>query len=98
MHVSAEIINAWCAEIASVLFEELTEKGFIRVGDMSKTSTGILHCINVTLSLEGWEQYEAQKHGAISGNYGFVAMKFNDPDLDPFVKNTVKPAVTRNWV
>ena len=47
----------------------------------------------INLSLDGWEQYEAEKRGRFAGNYGFIAMQFNDPDLDPFVKDIVKPAV-----
>lgn len=49
--------------------------------------------INANLTLAGWEKYEAEKLGKIAGNYGFIAMKFGDVLLDPFVKNVVKPAV-----
>ena len=48
---------------------------------------------NIGLSLDGWEQYEAEKRGEFQGNYGFIAMQFGDPELDPFVKDVVKPAV-----
>ncbi len=48
---------------------------------------------NIDLSLEGWEQYEAEKRGRFAGNYGFFAMQFDEPDLKAFVKEVLKPAV-----
>ena len=48
---------------------------------------------NIDLSLEGWEQYEAEKRGRFAGNYGFLAMQFDEPDLKAFVKEVLKPAV-----
>lgn len=49
--------------------------------------------INAGLTLTGWQQYEAEKRGRLSGNYGFIALKFNDDTLDSFVTIAVKPAV-----
>lgn len=49
----------------------------------------------VGLTLPGWERYEAEKAGEISGSYGFIALKFNDPVLDPLLKDHVKPAIKR---
>lgn len=49
--------------------------------------------VEASLSLAGWQSYEAEKSGSLSGKYGFIAMKFNDPTLEQFVKDTVKPAV-----
>lgn len=48
---------------------------------------------NISLTLDGWERYEAEKRGQFEGKYGFIAMQFNDPELDPFVEDVVKPAV-----
>ena len=50
---------------------------------------------NINLSLDGWKQYEAEKHGQSAGNYGFIAMQFSDDDddLESFVREVVKPAV-----
>ena len=47
----------------------------------------------VDLTLDGWEQYEAEKRGAFAGNYGFLAMQFGDSGLDAFVRDVLKPAV-----
>ena len=47
------------------------------------------------LTLDGWERYEAERHGRVRGRYGFIAMKFGDAVLDEFIEVTVKPAVQR---
>ena len=49
--------------------------------------------VNVTLSLDGWERYEAEKRGGFDGNYGFIAMQFDDADLNDFVAKVIKPEV-----
>jgi hypothetical protein len=49
--------------------------------------------LNVSLTLEGWTRYEAEKRGEFSGSAGFIAMKFGDDVLDTFVEKVVKPAV-----
>ena len=51
---------------------------------------------DINLSLDGWEQYKAEKRGRFAGNYGFLAMQFDEPDLELFVKDVVKPAVKEN--
>jgi hypothetical protein len=48
---------------------------------------------HVSLTLDGWEKYEAEKRGRFSGQYGFIALKFGDPILDPLVNDVIKPAV-----
>lgn len=47
----------------------------------------------IDLTLEGWERYEAELRGKVSGTYGFIALKFGDPILDPFLRDVIKPAV-----
>jgi hypothetical protein len=49
--------------------------------------------VDADLTLKGWELYEAEKRGKIAGNYGFIAMKFGDAILDPFVTDVLKPHV-----
>ena len=89
----AESVDASSNEVADSITEELVENRLIRAGHITKliNSYAIFH--SVTLSLEGWEKYEEEKRGGFSGNYGFIASKFNDPDLDTFVNEVVKPAV-----
>ena len=47
------------------------------------------------LTLDGWERYEAERKGLVAGKYGFIAMKFGDPDLEAFVQDTVKPTIKK---
>jgi hypothetical protein len=50
--------------------------------------------MEINLTLAGWGEFEKEKRGQTAGGYGFIALKFNDPVLDPFVKDVVKPAVS----
>jgi hypothetical protein len=50
--------------------------------------------MNIDLTLPGWTEYEKEQRGLTSGGYGFIAMKFGDAILDPFVSDVVKPAVS----
>ena len=74
------------------LIEELDKRGIVKVTNVIKNFEGATFR-SVNLTLEGWEQYEAEKRGEFEGNYGFIAMKFGDAKLDPFVKDVVKPTV-----
>ena len=86
------IIGSPSEELANQIVEELNERGLIRIGNPVKMLGGTIF-MNVSLSLDGWERYEAEKRGAFKGNYGFIAMQFNNSELDAFVKDIVKPAV-----
>ena len=80
-------------QIAIDIFLELYESGIIRQSNPDpKLFDGYIFS-DVSLSLEGWDQYEAEKQGKLDGNYGFLAMAFNEPELDAFVKDVLKPAV-----
>jgi len=90
----AEMISAPGEIFANELAEELLNKEII------KTSMGPLSAIGgytifygINLTLEGWARYESMKRGRASGSQGFIAMKFNDLELDLFVDNVVKPAI-----
>ena len=74
------------------LIEELVHRGIVKVENVIKTF-GATAFIDVNLTLDGWEQYESEKRGKFEGNYGFIAMQFDDPELESFIENTVKPAV-----
>ena len=49
--------------------------------------------MGVNLTLEGWGQYEQEKRGEFEGSYGFIAMQFDEPDLDDFVQDVMKPVI-----
>ncbi len=86
-----ENIGAPSEEFADQLIVELDDQ-LIKMGKPIRAQ-GIAIFMNVNLTLVGWEQYEAEKRGKKSENYGFMAMQFNDAELDSFVESTVKPAV-----
>ncbi len=79
-------------ELALQLFEELCEGGIIKVSQRMGMLRGLFF-LNVNLTLEGWERYYSEKRGRFDGNYGFLAMQFNDLDLEAFVRDVLKPAV-----
>ena len=89
-----DAIGSPSEEFADQLVEELYEAGIIRWGSTPIGSSGETKTfLNVNLTLAGWQQYEAEKRGQFSGNYGFIAMKFGDTILDPFIQEIVKPAL-----
>ncbi len=47
----------------------------------------------IDLTLDGWTEYESSKRGKFAGQYGFMAMKFNDEVLDRFIQDVVGPAI-----
>lgn len=85
------IVGAPNRESAAQLAKELRERGILSGIDASSNDGTDL--INIGLTLDGWEQHEAEKRGRIAGKYGFIAMKYGDPVLEPFVMDIVKPAV-----
>lgn len=85
-------IDAPSEEIADSLLEELTKRGLVTVGNITKLMDGSTF-IDVNLSLDGWEEYNKERLGAFDGNYGFIAMKFGDEQLDLFVRDVVKPVI-----
>lgn len=87
--ISAEI-GAPSDEFFEQLVEDLFKRNIIKVTPLS--TWDVCQFEDVNLTLDGWEQYEAEKRGGFDGNYGFLAMQFDD-DLDCFVKEVVKPAV-----
>lgn len=48
----------------------------------------------IDLSLKGWTLWEAEKRGQVAGSHGFMALQFGDPELDIFLREVVKPAVS----
>ena len=94
------IIGGLNREATIRLTKELVERNTLiadplgtAVGQDPATGRPISLFTNIDLSLDGWEQYEAEKRGGFAGNYGFLAMQFHDPDLEPFVREVVKPTV-----
>jgi len=85
------VIGSSNPTLAGALLLELKDRGLIE--GVPHTSTAFADVVQAFLTLNGWEQYEAERRGKIVGNYGFIAMKFGDAVLDPFVKNVLKPCL-----
>lgn len=78
------------------LLDAMTEKGLIKkVGRRSRERLhgGTVDEFTWDLSLDGWDRYEAERHGSAGGDYGFIAMKFGDTVLDRYVTEILKPGV-----
>jgi nucleoside 2-deoxyribosyltransferase len=74
------------------LLEELMQKGLL-TGTGRKILSAPFSILYANLSLVGWERYESEKRGKLTANYGFIALKFDDSTLDPFIRDVVKPSV-----
>jgi nucleoside 2-deoxyribosyltransferase len=77
---------------AMSIARQLLHAGLVRAieaGEMQSPD----EIIQVDLTLSGWERYEAEQQGQLSGNYGFIALKFGDEVVDPFVADVIKPTV-----
>jgi hypothetical protein len=74
--------------------KQLFERGVI-LGVPSEAMDRPGNMLNADLSLEGWEAYQDEKRGRLSGSYGFIALKFGDDVLDPFLSGVIKPAINK---
>ena len=89
----AKNIGAPSEELADDLLEELGNRDFVKMFEPAKTLNDGTTFLNVNLTMDGWKLYNEEESEQFDGNYGFIAMQFNNPDLDIFVKEIVKPAV-----
>jgi hypothetical protein len=53
------------------------------------------HMLELKLTMKGWERYQDLKKTQNESRRAFMAMKFNQPDLDSVVENCFRPAVKR---
>lgn len=101
---TGEPIRGWAKDIFSIIgapnsraaFEllvEMQERGLIK-GQIGRTISGPPSVFDLEPTLLGWDAYEREAKGKLDGRTAIIAMKFGDPDLDAFVDNVVKPAVT----
>ena len=93
------IVGARNREAAVRLAKELVDRNVLTADPLAtavrsnKDGPPSREFTNINLSLDGWEQYEAERRGLYEGKYGFIAMQFNEPDLDALVDDVLKPAV-----
>lgn len=86
-------VGAFDLKMLTVLRTELETRGFLQELGHAQDECGSPSGKLYGLTLDGWERYEAERHGHIAGRYGFIAMEFNDGRLETFVEQIVKPAV-----
>ena len=88
-----EIIGSPTEEFAETILDALWSQKLVQMNERGRTGGGSIFRGDVSLTLDGWERYEAEKRGEFNGNYGFIAMQFDNSELDNFVNAVVKPAV-----
>jgi hypothetical protein len=84
-------VGALSRRAAVELVSELRDAGILKAEDANLI--GHWNSMEVSLTLQGWERYQQEARGKETAHYGFVALKFNDPVLDPFLNSHIKPAL-----
>jgi len=77
------------------IVRSLHEKGLIDCGGQTYEQLRHVRGTSVTLSMDGWQRYEALKRGRSDSTKAFMAMKFGDPVLDAVYRDCLKPAVAQ---
>ncbi len=74
---------------------EMSDRGLWRLWSNVRATRGGTQILidGASLTLKVWEIYEKEKRGHIVGSYGFMAMKFNDPELEALLKETIRPSI-----
>lgn len=85
-------IGAPTRHYALKLVRELADRSLFTFMD-SKTLGNPYDVSHVDLTLAGWDQFEGEKRGKFASNVGFIALKFGDTILDPFVTDVIKPGI-----
>jgi hypothetical protein len=78
-------------DAASRLVIELARRGLLTVTNTS-TSDGT-DFMDASLTLPGWERWDAEQRGKTSASYGVIAMPYGIAELDDFVEDVLKPTV-----
>lgn len=87
------IVGAPNREFAMGLLRQLRDRAIIEAVPASSLKAAD-EIIQIGLTLDGWSEYDAEQKGKISGDYGFIALKFGDAILDPFLRDVIKPTVS----
>ena len=74
------------------LVRDLMNRGLVSAID-SETLSNPYDVIQVDLGFLGWEAYDQEQSGKFSSSYGFIALKYGDTILDPFLAEKIKPGI-----
>jgi len=89
----AAIIGAKDEDGLGYILERLKENGLINI-ILSRSKSGYgLENTNIGLTFEGWDRFDHIKKGDIESNIAFMAMEFNNDELDEIFFQHLKPAV-----
>ena len=86
------VIGAPTRHYALKLVRELELRGITSFID-AKSMGNPYDVVNVDLTLSGWDMYDKEQKGEIASKIGFIALKFGDTVLDPFLRDVIKPGV-----
>jgi hypothetical protein len=93
---AAAKIGALNTDSVERLCHQLTDKGLLFLANEHLEIVSLAQSVRhraYDLTLDGWEMYDDEKRGRLSGSFGFIALKFGDSILDPFLTNVIKPTV-----
>ena len=85
------IIGSATPEEFGIALDYLIRKGLVQ-GKIARLSRGP-EGDDVALSFEGWQYYEKLKRGDTDSRKAFMAMEYENPELDKIVEETFKLAV-----
>lgn len=72
------------------IVRQLADDGLLIIANRAYQNTADEPC-GVDLSLKGWDKWEAERRGKITGSHGFMALQFGDQELDAFLRDVIKP-------
>lgn len=98
-HDIQAIVGAMNRPAAMQRVEQLRATGAVSCGAehhsaSSRTGQRYTECWELDLTLNGWKLYEEQKRGRTAGNYGFVALQFDNKNLRSLLE-AVRPAIEK---
>ena len=91
LHFSASV-GSPNRDFAMRIAKQLVNQGLLTAVECG-TCASPDEVMEVDLTLHGWREFERERRGQTAGGYGFIALKFGDDVLDPFLQQVIKPAV-----
>ena len=88
------VIGSPSRDFADQIVTQMATRGLVSAIDAGEMGRAH-YVIQIQPTLLGWERYEQEQRGKIAGKYGFMALKFGDQVLDPFLAEVIKPAIAQ---
>ena len=87
-----EAIEVNSEMLVSQVFEELASASIVQFEERSRTFDSTVY-ISVNLTLQGWQEFQSELRGEIAGDYGFLAMQYDESELEDLVSSVLNPIV-----